>query len=159
MHQPFPLAHETHFLLVLGQEWQQDVAGLVLWIEEKGLRAAEEPSRKPSDILQQAAWHEATKRELLASSGHVEGLQQVGVLDRGCRAHASSNPQPSWVACFHGTNLPKEDSISVSSELGSPSFLLHSAGYPSVLVPKPAQNIPFMSSHHPHPTPRLSGQL
>ncbi|XP_032199248.1 spectrin beta chain, non-erythrocytic 5 isoform X4 [Mustela erminea] len=60
------------------QEWQQDVAGLVLWIEEKGLRAAEEPSREPSDILQQAAWHEATKRELLASSGHVEGLQQAG---------------------------------------------------------------------------------
>uniref|UniRef100_A0A8C7EU33 Spectrin beta, non-erythrocytic 5 n=1 Tax=Neovison vison TaxID=452646 RepID=A0A8C7EU33_NEOVI len=61
------------------QEWQQDVAGLVLWIEEKGLRAAEEPCREPSDILQQAAWHEAAKRELLASSGHVEGLQQVGV--------------------------------------------------------------------------------
>ncbi|XP_045863809.1 spectrin beta chain, non-erythrocytic 5 [Meles meles] len=60
------------------QEWQQDVAGLVLWIEEKGLRAAAEPSREPSDILKQAARHEAAKRELLASSGHVEGLQQAG---------------------------------------------------------------------------------
>ncbi|XP_077736870.1 spectrin beta chain, non-erythrocytic 5 [Canis aureus] len=69
------------------QKWKQDVAELVLWIEEKGRRAADEPSREPSKVLQQLRQHEAAERELLANLGHVEGLQQVG------RQLLSSRPQ------------------------------------------------------------------
>nr|XP_055172581.1 spectrin beta chain, non-erythrocytic 5 [Nyctereutes procyonoides] len=69
------------------QKWKQDVAELVLWIEEKGQRAADEPSREPSKVLQQLRQHEAAERELLATLGHVEGLQQVG------RQLLSSRPQ------------------------------------------------------------------
>lgn len=71
------------------------------------------------------------------------------------------------MACFHGANSPKEGSFSVTAELGSPRFLPHSAGYPSVLVPKPAQNASIVSPPHatralraapvlpPPPEPRL----
>ncbi|KAM8907210.1 spectrin beta chain, non-erythrocytic 5 [Lycaon pictus] len=69
------------------QKWKQDVAELVLWTEEKGRRAADEPSREPSKVLQQLRQHEVAERELLANLGHVEGLQQVG------RQLLSSRPQ------------------------------------------------------------------
>lgn len=86
--------HETHSLLVLGQKWKQDVAELVLWIEEKGLRAADEPSREPSNILQQLKRHKAAERELLATYGHVEGLRQVGAPDRGAGPFPLQIPSP-----------------------------------------------------------------
>lgn len=109
MHQPPPHpSHETPSLLVLGQKWKQDVAELVLWIEEKGLRAADEPSWEPGNILQQLRRLQAAERELLAACGHVEGLQQVGAPDRGGGACSSSNPQPRWMACFHGPNQPRK---------------------------------------------------
>ncbi|XP_034850492.1 spectrin beta chain, non-erythrocytic 5 [Mirounga leonina] len=85
----------THSLLVLGQKWKQDVAELVLWIEEKGLRAADEPSREPSNILQQLKRHEAAERELLATCGHVEGLQQVGRQLSSDRPRAREDVQAS----------------------------------------------------------------
>nr|KAF6487643.1 spectrin beta, non-erythrocytic 5 [Rousettus aegyptiacus] len=60
------------------QEWKQDVMELMLWMKEKGLVVVDEPSQEPSNILQKLKRHEAAERELLATHGHVEGLQQVG---------------------------------------------------------------------------------
>lgn len=131
------------------------MAELVLWIEEKGQRAADEPSREPSKVLQQLRQHEAAERELLATLGHVEGLQQVGAQARGCRAYSSSNSQPWCMVCFHGTNSLKEESFFIISELGSHRLLLHSAGYPSALVPKQPRMFP-LALPSPHLPPALS---
>ncbi|KAM5340248.1 LOW QUALITY PROTEIN: spectrin beta chain, non-erythrocytic 5 [Glossophaga mutica] len=60
------------------QEWKQNVAEVMLWMEEKEQMVADEPSPEPSNILRKLKWHEKAERELLASRGHVEGLQQVG---------------------------------------------------------------------------------
>uniref|UniRef100_A0A8C4M5V2 Spectrin beta, non-erythrocytic 5 n=1 Tax=Equus asinus TaxID=9793 RepID=A0A8C4M5V2_EQUAS len=60
------------------QEWKQDVAELMLWMEEKGLAAAEsppEPSREPGSILQETQLNKTPRplsplqagRELLSS--------------------------------------------------------------------------------------------
>ncbi|XP_037360039.1 spectrin beta chain, non-erythrocytic 5 [Talpa occidentalis] len=70
------------------QEWKQDVAALMLWLEEKGLVVAEQPPYQPSRIPPKLRWHAAVERELLASSGHVERLQQAGteLLSSGCHA-------------------------------------------------------------------------
>lgn len=38
---------------------------------------ADEPSQEPGNILREFRWHKAAERELLATQGHVEGLQQV----------------------------------------------------------------------------------
>ncbi|XP_073733567.1 spectrin beta chain, non-erythrocytic 5 [Callorhinus ursinus] len=77
------------------QKWKEDVAELVLWIEEKGLRAADEPSWEPSNILQQLKRHKAAERELLATHGHVEGLQQVGRQLLSDRPRAQEDVQAS----------------------------------------------------------------
>nr|XP_055236019.1 spectrin beta chain, non-erythrocytic 5-like isoform X2 [Gorilla gorilla gorilla] len=60
------------------QEWKQDVAELMQWMEEKGLMAAHEPSGARRNILQTLKRHEAAESELLATRRHVEALQQVG---------------------------------------------------------------------------------
>uniref|UniRef100_A0A671DN44 Spectrin beta, non-erythrocytic 5 n=1 Tax=Rhinolophus ferrumequinum TaxID=59479 RepID=A0A671DN44_RHIFE len=60
------------------QEWKRDVAELTLWMEEKGLVMVDKPSREPSNVLQKLKWHKAAERELLATHGHLKGLQQVG---------------------------------------------------------------------------------
>ncbi|XP_007933521.1 spectrin beta chain, non-erythrocytic 5 [Orycteropus afer afer] len=60
------------------QEWKQDVAELMLWIEEKELLAADEPSREPRNILRKLRRHEAAESELQVTHRHVEDLQQVG---------------------------------------------------------------------------------
>ncbi|KAM5175969.1 spectrin beta chain, non-erythrocytic 5 [Callospermophilus lateralis] len=60
------------------QEWKQDVVELMLWIEEKWSVAAHEPSRAPSSILRKLRRHEAVERELIATRGHMEDLQQAG---------------------------------------------------------------------------------
>ncbi|XP_069348326.1 spectrin beta chain, non-erythrocytic 5 [Eulemur rufifrons] len=73
------------------QEWKRDVAELVLWLEGKGLTAAEEPSQAPSNILQKLRRHEAAKSELLANRGHVEHLQQVGRQLLGSMPHAQED--------------------------------------------------------------------
>uniref|UniRef100_A0A8D2HWE0 Spectrin beta, non-erythrocytic 5 n=1 Tax=Urocitellus parryii TaxID=9999 RepID=A0A8D2HWE0_UROPR len=60
------------------QEWKQDVVELMLWMEEKWSVAAHEPSRAPSSILRKLRQHEAVERELIATRGHMEDLQQAG---------------------------------------------------------------------------------
>ncbi|KAM7154753.1 LOW QUALITY PROTEIN: spectrin beta chain, non-erythrocytic 5 [Molossus nigricans] len=59
------------------QGWKQNVAELMLWMEEKGLMVVDEPSREPGNLLRNSK-HEAAERELLATQGHVEGLRRVG---------------------------------------------------------------------------------
>lgn len=132
---------------------------LMLWMKEKGLVVVDEPSQEPSNILQKLKRHEAAERELLATHGHVEGLQQVGALDRGCRAYSSSSSLPSCTGCFHGTHSLKEELTSVTMQLGSPSFLLHSAGQPLVWAPKPAPKpsvFPFLQFSRSAPEPAFS---
>lgn len=63
--------------MVPGQEWKQDVVEVMLWMEEKGQMLVEEPSREPSNVRRKLRQHEAATRELAATQGHVEGLQQV----------------------------------------------------------------------------------
>lgn len=110
---PLPLSPgcKTYFLLVLGQEWKQDVAELMLWIEEKGLMAAHGPSREPSNLLQQLKLHRAAERALLATYGHMEALQQVGAVDTGHRASSSSDSQPriplQILYCYLGLRIPQ----------------------------------------------------
>lgn len=81
-----PLGSETHSLLVLGQEWKQAAEGLMLWMEEKWSRVAEDSSQARSNILQKLKWHRITKRELLASQRYMEDLQQVRMLESKCMA-------------------------------------------------------------------------
>lgn len=78
---------------------------LMLWMKEKGLVVVDEPSQEPRNILQKLKRHEAAERELLATHGHVEGLQQVGALDRGCRAYSFLSSLPrmfSWNTLIEG---------------------------------------------------------
>ncbi|XP_042798196.1 spectrin beta chain, non-erythrocytic 5 [Panthera leo] len=77
------------------QKWKQDVAELMLWIEEKGLMAAHGPSQEPSNILQQLKLHRAAERALLATYGHMEALQQVGRQLLSSRLHAQADVQGS----------------------------------------------------------------
>ncbi|XP_060228154.1 spectrin beta chain, non-erythrocytic 5 [Meriones unguiculatus] len=60
------------------QEWKQAVAELMLWMEEKWPRVADEPSQTHSDILQKLKWHKRTENELLATRGYMEDLRQAG---------------------------------------------------------------------------------
>ncbi|XP_076785650.1 spectrin beta chain, non-erythrocytic 5 isoform X3 [Arvicanthis niloticus] len=60
------------------QEWKQAAEGLMLWIEEKCSRLADERSQACSNILQKLKWHEIIKSELLASHRYMEDLQQAG---------------------------------------------------------------------------------
>ncbi|XP_012865444.1 PREDICTED: spectrin beta chain, non-erythrocytic 5 [Dipodomys ordii] len=60
------------------QGWKQDIAELVLWLEDKGLAAADGQPQRPSDVLRKLRWHEAAVSELLAARQHVERLQQTG---------------------------------------------------------------------------------
>ncbi|XP_057577784.1 spectrin beta chain, non-erythrocytic 5 [Hippopotamus amphibius kiboko] len=75
------------------QEWKQDVAEVMLWMEEKELMVADEPSRAPGNILRKLRWHEAAQRELVATQGHVEGLQQAGRELLGSRPRAQEDVQ------------------------------------------------------------------
>ncbi|XP_058149963.1 spectrin beta chain, non-erythrocytic 5 [Dasypus novemcinctus] len=60
------------------QEWKQDVEELTLWMGEKGLLVAGDACQEPSSSLRRLWRHEAMERELLATRGRVEELQQVG---------------------------------------------------------------------------------
>lgn len=86
------LASETHSLLALRQEWKQAAEGLLLWMEEKWSRVAGDHSQACSSLLQKLRWHKTTQRELLASRGFLEDLQQVRMLGR-CEALLASDPQ------------------------------------------------------------------
>lgn len=50
---------------------------MMLWMEEKWRMLVDEPSQEPGNILQKLRWHKTAERELVATQGHVEGLQQV----------------------------------------------------------------------------------
>lgn len=69
------------------------MAELTLWMEEKGLTAVDKPSQEPSNVLQKLKWHKAAERELLATHGHLKGLQQVGARTEG------TGPTPLQVPC------------------------------------------------------------
>ncbi|OWK09720.1 hypothetical protein Celaphus_00006342, partial [Cervus elaphus hippelaphus] len=75
------------------QEWKQDVVELLLWMQEKGRMLVDEPSQDPSNILRKLRRHEAATRELAATQGHVEGLQQVGRELLSSRPHAQEDVQ------------------------------------------------------------------
>ncbi|XP_061286842.1 spectrin beta chain, non-erythrocytic 5 isoform X2 [Bos javanicus] len=75
------------------QEWKQDVVEVMLWMEEKGKVLVDEPSREPSNIMRKLRRHEAATRELAATQGHVEGLQQVGRELLSSRPHAQEDVQ------------------------------------------------------------------
>ncbi|KAM7327506.1 hypothetical protein ACRRTK_013873 [Alexandromys fortis] len=59
-------------------EWKQAVAELMLWMEEKWPMVADEPSQACSSVRQKLKWQEIAERELLASRGYMEDLQQAG---------------------------------------------------------------------------------
>ncbi|XP_029391606.1 LOW QUALITY PROTEIN: spectrin beta chain, non-erythrocytic 5 [Mus pahari] len=60
------------------QEWKQAAEGLMLWMEEKWPRVADECSQAGSNILQKLKWHKITKSELLTSQRYMQELQQAG---------------------------------------------------------------------------------
>ncbi|KAM6202501.1 spectrin beta chain, non-erythrocytic 5 [Rhynchocyon petersi] len=60
------------------QEWKQDVAELMLWMEEKDLIAAHNVFHGPRTIPRKLRWHEAAESELLVTHRHMEDLLQVG---------------------------------------------------------------------------------
>ncbi|XP_072479324.1 spectrin beta chain, non-erythrocytic 5 [Notamacropus eugenii] len=60
------------------QEWNQDVAEMMLWMEEKCLIAADESYREPGIVLRKLKRHEAAESEVLANQSRVEQLQQLG---------------------------------------------------------------------------------
>ncbi|XP_078007768.1 LOW QUALITY PROTEIN: spectrin beta chain, non-erythrocytic 5 [Phascolarctos cinereus] len=60
------------------QEWSQDVAEMMLWMEEKYLIAADESYREPGIVLRKLKRHEAAESEVLANQPRVEQLRQLG---------------------------------------------------------------------------------
>ncbi|XP_074091259.1 spectrin beta chain, non-erythrocytic 5 isoform X1 [Macrotis lagotis] len=60
------------------QEWNQDVAEMMLWMEEKCLIAAKESFQEPGIVLCKLKRHEAAESEIMANQPRVEQLQQLG---------------------------------------------------------------------------------
>ncbi|XP_043836496.1 spectrin beta chain, non-erythrocytic 5 [Dromiciops gliroides] len=60
------------------QEWNRDVAEMMLWMEEKCLIAADESHREPGIVLRKLKRHEAAESEVLANQPRIEQLWQVG---------------------------------------------------------------------------------
>lgn len=112
------LGSEPHSLLVLGQEWKQAAEGLMLWMEEKWPRVADERSQAGSNILQDTKWHEITKSELLASHRYMEDLQQVRVPMAGI-GPSCSDSSTYFPACFYGAQSLKVLSASCASWVSS----------------------------------------
>uniref|UniRef100_G3VXY1 Calponin-homology (CH) domain-containing protein n=1 Tax=Sarcophilus harrisii TaxID=9305 RepID=G3VXY1_SARHA len=59
-------------------EWSQDVAEMMLWLEEKWLVAANESYREPGTVLRKLKRHEAAESEVLANQKRVRQLLQLG---------------------------------------------------------------------------------
>lgn len=127
----------------------------MLWMEEKGLMVVDEPSLEPGNILRNLKWHEKAERELLATRGHVEGLQQVGPARR-LGACLSSHSLPSCIGCLHRARSLKEEPTSVTAQLGLSRSLLHSAGHLLGCGPKPAQRAASVPSPNSLEQPRGS---
>lgn len=100
------LGSELYSLLVLGQEWKQAAEGLMLWMEEKWPRVADEGPQTGSNTLQ---WHKITKSELLASHRYMEDLQQVRMPTAGAGPSCpdSSTYFPAMEHTFHGAQSLK----------------------------------------------------
>ncbi|XP_023568382.1 spectrin beta chain, non-erythrocytic 5 [Octodon degus] len=89
------------------QEWKQDVAEFMLWMEQKWAAVADEPSQVPGNVLQKLRWHRVVESELLASHGHVQGLQQAGRELLCSWPHAQEDIQTS----LRGLSLKWEESM------------------------------------------------
>ncbi|KAM6181713.1 LOW QUALITY PROTEIN: spectrin beta chain, non-erythrocytic 5 [Erethizon dorsatum] len=83
------------------QEWKQDVAELMLWMEERWAAVADEPSQAPGNVLRKLRRHQVAESELLATRGHVEGLQQAGKELLCSRPHAWEDIQTSLRGLSH----------------------------------------------------------
>lgn len=86
------------------------MAGLMLWMEEKGLMLVDEPSQEPSNILQKLKWHKAAECELQATHGHVEALQQVGAWMEGAGPAGLQVPCPAARHVIMEHSLEEESS-------------------------------------------------
>lgn len=115
----------THSFLVVGQEWKQDMKELMLWMEERWPTAADEPFQTHRNILQKLKSHDAAVREVLAACGHVEDLQQVGVMDREGRAGPPPLQIQHILPCMFPWSMVAEGSTPVTMELETLSCLLH----------------------------------
>nr|XP_025044105.1 spectrin beta chain, non-erythrocytic 5 [Pelodiscus sinensis] len=60
------------------QEFNHDVAELLIWMEEKYKIASDESYRDPTNILRKLKWHEAAEKEMMANKKHFAELIMVG---------------------------------------------------------------------------------
>uniref|UniRef100_A0A8C8T063 Calponin-homology (CH) domain-containing protein n=1 Tax=Pelusios castaneus TaxID=367368 RepID=A0A8C8T063_9SAUR len=59
------------------QEFNRDVAELLIWMEEKYKIASDESYRDPTNILRKLKWHEAAEKEMMANKKHFAELIMV----------------------------------------------------------------------------------
>lgn len=111
---------------------------MMLWMEEKWRMLADEPSEEPGNILQKLRWHKTAERELVATQGHVEGLQQVR--DTGQRVQGLL----SFSFLLHSTfawSTVTEGRINLSLHgIRIPQFPPSLSRHPLVLAPELAQD-------------------
>ncbi|XP_074853761.1 spectrin beta chain, non-erythrocytic 5 [Carettochelys insculpta] len=60
------------------QEFNHDVAELLIWMEEKYKIASDESYRDPTNILRKLKWHEAAEKEMMANKKHFAELIMIG---------------------------------------------------------------------------------
>ncbi|CAM5151113.1 unnamed protein product [Natator depressus] len=60
------------------QEFNRDVAELLIWMEEKYKIASDESYRDPTNILRKLKWHEAAEKEMMANKKHFAELIMIG---------------------------------------------------------------------------------
>ncbi|XP_019374606.1 PREDICTED: spectrin beta chain, non-erythrocytic 5 [Gavialis gangeticus] len=60
------------------QEFNHDVAELLIWMEEKYKIASDESYRDPTNILRKLKWHEAAEKEMMAHKEHFAELLKTG---------------------------------------------------------------------------------
>eukprot|EP00061_Rhincodon_typus_P013017 g39117.t1 len=62
------------------QEFNRDVAELLMWIDEKFKLASDESYRDPTNILRKLKRHEAVEKEVMANEVRVDDLSKVQLL-------------------------------------------------------------------------------
>ncbi|KAM6274075.1 spectrin beta chain, non-erythrocytic 5 [Porphyrio hochstetteri] len=60
------------------QEFNRDVAELLIWVEEKYKIASDESYRDPTNVLRKLKWHEAAEKEMMANEEHFATLIKKG---------------------------------------------------------------------------------
>ncbi|KAM7109778.1 LOW QUALITY PROTEIN: spectrin beta chain, non-erythrocytic 5 [Ciconia maguari] len=60
------------------QEFNRDVAELLIWMEEKYKIASDESYRDPTNVLRKLKWHEAAEKEMMANEEHFATLIKKG---------------------------------------------------------------------------------